>query len=947
MTADRLRQGPPAEAQLGRGTHEALPSSKNQFHNVPQGSLHLPQSLQKVPGWAAGRSGTPSAASLTVQRCGGHPCPAEGCDVPPLQKLWSSREAHNLQAVESSPAEAGAIASSLVKEALASPGSGLDKPTQALMEARFGHDFGAVRIHSGSKANDSAYAVGAQAYTVGDHIVFSDGHYAPGSDAGRLILAHELTHVIQQRQVSVDGTAIGGGLWVSHPSDRFEREADRLAPQVAGPPGDFGPQPRRMVKTAASLDAGSANLQRVPWLVVGGGAGLVAGGAYLLWALHCLSPLQKPMEDETFQRFLPAYHRDMGKPIHNRVWDAFGHCWIGCAGTKKCGRTATAIAGKSREFYREYIGGGPHDSYDQDTNNQTIGRGFGSQGMDCFVACDAAVRKGGLDLSAPEGTCYDDGPEYFAPCEPGGPGPGAPATVAVPPSPSAASATDAGPASTDTDTPGPSDASLTAGAGPASADTPGPSDAGLTAQPTCDCGSPGACTCPDHSDDEVLRIQPFTSAEHVRLGNEAESGQSVLVTQFGSISYGEMIALGDYFSSVSEIELLAASPDGQAQISYALWKVNPARRQPSNPMAKQEVDDRYNRLLAHNETHFSVGSSSGNSNREQYIARHREALRTAWFQGLDPLVVRRSNWQAQEALAAHFLTDAFSAGHIRTPRGAIQQYWESLYPNFREDFVTAIACYMASYINDRDTAGWLVTVDFLTGQIADKIRAQGGEQLTLVSIGNLISIVLHDADSAGLDVVSRQGPGGTGPIRWRAVGDKFLFPSTPDAAATQTAQFAETAIRLGFDEGQQAERAGQAGDPLTPLLDESRFRALDLLPAENPASSSNPSYVWQVSSITALPPNIQALIRAAFDPGPGHGLREGLDAMDQQIKETTPAVDLQVPGFDRHVTGFDLHTGEAWKCFKGILFSDVMRMLALIGSGQTCPPGKNSPCPMP
>jgi hypothetical protein len=98
------------------------------------------------------------------------------------------------------------------------------------------------------------------------------------------------------------------------------------------------------------------------------------------------------------------------------VWDAFGHCWIGCAGTEKCGATATAIAGKSREFYREYIGGGPHDSYEQDTHNQTTGRGFGDEKLDCFDACDNAVRTGGLDLSAPDGTCYDGAGEYPAPC---------------------------------------------------------------------------------------------------------------------------------------------------------------------------------------------------------------------------------------------------------------------------------------------------------------------------------------------------------------------------------------------------------------------------------------------------------------------------------------------------------------------------------------------------
>jgi hypothetical protein len=158
------------------------------------------------------------------------------------------------------------------------------------------------------------------------------------------------------------------------------------------------------------------------------------------------------MQSETW-RFLRKYQSDMGHPVHSRVWDAFGHCWIGCAGTKKCGATATAVAGKSREFYREYIGGGPHDSYEQDTNNQTSGRAFGKQDLDCFIACDGAIRGGTLDLSAPVATCYDGLSIYDAPCEPGGPGPGQSAPAA----------------------PG----ALDAGTGPADAGTSGPTDAGL------------------------------------------------------------------------------------------------------------------------------------------------------------------------------------------------------------------------------------------------------------------------------------------------------------------------------------------------------------------------------------------------------------------------------------------------------------------------------------
>jgi hypothetical protein len=118
-------------------------------------------------------------------------------------------------------------------------GVALDRDTQADMEGRFGTSFGDVRVHTDSAAHDSAKSVNAQAYTVGSNIVFQNGKYDPGSDAGKHMLAHELTHVVQQRSGPVDGTDTGTGVRVSDPSDRFERaavaNAERAMAQPAAP----------------------------------------------------------------------------------------------------------------------------------------------------------------------------------------------------------------------------------------------------------------------------------------------------------------------------------------------------------------------------------------------------------------------------------------------------------------------------------------------------------------------------------------------------------------------------------------------------------------------------------------------------------------------------------------------------------------------------------------
>src|SRR5260221_12343627 len=89
-----------------------------------------------------------------------------------------------------------------VREALGEPGQPLNAETQALIESRFGHDFSKVRVHADGKAAESAQAVDALAFTVGSDIAFGTGQYAPKTNDGKQLLAHELTHVVQQSSSS-------------------------------------------------------------------------------------------------------------------------------------------------------------------------------------------------------------------------------------------------------------------------------------------------------------------------------------------------------------------------------------------------------------------------------------------------------------------------------------------------------------------------------------------------------------------------------------------------------------------------------------------------------------------------------------------------------------------------------------------------------------------------
>ena len=111
-------------------------------------------------------------------------------------------------------------------------GAPLDGSLQTEMSERMGADFSGVRIHTDAKASDSAAAVQARAYTVGNEIVFGRGAYAPDTHQGRHTIAHELTHVIQQSRGPVSGTDTGQGVAVSDPSDSFEQAAEDNAFQV-------------------------------------------------------------------------------------------------------------------------------------------------------------------------------------------------------------------------------------------------------------------------------------------------------------------------------------------------------------------------------------------------------------------------------------------------------------------------------------------------------------------------------------------------------------------------------------------------------------------------------------------------------------------------------------------------------------------------------------------
>ncbi|HKX29006.1 MAG TPA: DUF4157 domain-containing protein [Blastocatellia bacterium] len=115
-------------------------------------------------------------------------------------------------------------------------GRALDEDVRARMEPAIGADFSGVRVHTDARADTLSRAVNARAFTVGQDVYFRQGAYQPGSSSGRELLAHELTHVVQQSGTQPASAAPSGGiqrqLTVSQPGDKYEQEADQVAQAV-------------------------------------------------------------------------------------------------------------------------------------------------------------------------------------------------------------------------------------------------------------------------------------------------------------------------------------------------------------------------------------------------------------------------------------------------------------------------------------------------------------------------------------------------------------------------------------------------------------------------------------------------------------------------------------------------------------------------------------------
>jgi hypothetical protein len=172
--------------------------------------------------------------------CGQHTVAGGGCSACEKGKGMLQRKEAQGEPIDDVPP--------IVHEVRRAVGQPLDSNTRAFLEPRFGHDFSQVRVHTDATAGESVRAVDAQAYTVGRDIAFEPGRYQPSSRAGLHLLAHELTHVVQQHggPTGQKELAIGGE------NNPAEHEADQMADRVSSSTSPFPVQP----VTASSASRG-------------------------------------------------------------------------------------------------------------------------------------------------------------------------------------------------------------------------------------------------------------------------------------------------------------------------------------------------------------------------------------------------------------------------------------------------------------------------------------------------------------------------------------------------------------------------------------------------------------------------------------------------------------------------------------------------------------------
>jgi hypothetical protein len=391
--------------------------------------------------------------------------------------------------------------------------------------------------------------------------------------------------------------------------------------------------------------------------------------------------------------------------------------------------------------------------------------------------------------------------------------------------------------------------------------------------------------------------QKFDSFEHKEIGDDATKGshgetKTVELAPGYRVSYGEMVALGgDFFGSIEQLRAIAAVPGRGAgtreEVEYLrrvklphLSEDEQARltKEFSEP-AVAAADKRYYKLAASNASHFAnpeTGDAAkpvseklkgagqpgkpGNGDPAQFASKlaapannaaghyrmnHLKAISEAMAAGKAKASIDTA--LAANAFSDHYLTDSFSAGHNRTARTSISQYWNAKVPMFFVNFKGFLAEKLAYYINDHNTGIGIASVDMINDFSISALETTLAKKgMPDFQFGDVVAGTIHDYDNGKGIAVKVDGA------------DKRIY-GDDNLGEGDTKNVVVRAVKASVADVEAAYEAGAAGagyDALhAKIAPRNLFRAEEMMPVVKPdaqLAASDRSIKWDYPDVASL-----------------------------------------------------------------------------------------------
>lgn len=326
------------------------------------------------------------------------------------------------------------------------------------------------------------------------------------------------------------------------------------------------------------------------------------------------------------------------------------------------------------------------------------------------------------------------------------------------------------------------------------------------------------------------RIARFEGPEHRKLGDS--TGATVDLGDGVVLTWGQVVAIaGDEFGTVEELETAAGTPEGRARILVALRHDRTA--DPTSvpwsgePSGEAEADQKsvFIDLATKNAVHFAEGGAL-----DAWRSHHRNAIAEAVKAGLARNRGGLQKAYLKEAFGEHYLTDMYSAGHMRTPRRSIIQWYTKVFaPRVADAMlanikgrITEAAVAQASeqlpgYVSNAKIRAKIAPIvsGKIDGLITDKLKSTSFTEALGLGVAGVISGMLHDKEGEEGVLVSSEAH----PEPWKAYGDGALDKSGPSG---QQAELAIAAAKAEVDKAYAVGEAGAGERKATPATPPSR-----------------------------------------------------------------------------------------------------------------------------